>query len=70
MKLIVGFIGICFVPFAIILLAFESACAYVVNLCNERVIMAAKNRCILREMYANQPHESPEQFEENFDRIF
>lgn len=35
MKFIVGFIGICFLPFAIVFVAFESACAYVVNLCNE-----------------------------------
>ena len=35
MKFIVGIIGLCFVPFAIIFVAFESACVYVVNLCNK-----------------------------------
>lgn len=35
MKYLVGFIGICFLPFAIIFVAFEAACQFVVNSCNE-----------------------------------
>jgi hypothetical protein len=35
MKYLVGFIGICFLPFAVIFVAFEAACIYVTNSCNE-----------------------------------
>jgi hypothetical protein len=35
MKFIVGFIGILFLPFAIVFVAFEAACIYIVNSCNK-----------------------------------
>jgi hypothetical protein len=35
MKYLVGFIGICFLPFAIVFVAFEAACNYVASVCNE-----------------------------------
>jgi hypothetical protein len=34
MKYLVGIIGILFLPFAIIFVAFEAACVYIVNSCN------------------------------------
>jgi hypothetical protein len=35
MKYLVGIIGICFLPFAIVFVAFEAACVYVANECNK-----------------------------------
>jgi len=35
MKYLVGIIGILFLPFAVIFVAFEAACVYVANACNE-----------------------------------
>jgi len=35
MKYLVGIIGICFLPFAIVFVAFEAACVYIVNSCND-----------------------------------
>jgi hypothetical protein len=35
MKYLVGIIGILFLPFAVIFVAFEAACVYIVNSCNE-----------------------------------
>ena len=35
MKYLVGFIGILFLPFAIVFVAFEAAIIYIVNCCNE-----------------------------------
>jgi hypothetical protein len=35
MKYLVGFIGILFLPFAVIFVAFEAAIVYIVNCCNE-----------------------------------
>ena len=35
MKYLVGIIGICFLPFAVVFVAFEAACVYVANECNK-----------------------------------
>jgi hypothetical protein len=35
MKYLVGIIGICFLPFAVIFVAFQAAIVYIVNCCND-----------------------------------